>query len=576
VRTATEGQRARRLKWTSVALVAVAIIAALIIWRLRPEGVAVVRPQVEPVAESIAATGRVAGTQESLIAPEQPGRLGALRVKEGEQVSSGQVVALLEDDVPRARLEQARAAVATAEAQLLEVQRGALASEIEQARAEIQARVADAQARLMRAEERLRELLAGGTAAQRQEAQAQVREAEARVAQARREVEQARALAESDDTARAALEQAQATLRAAVTGVERARIALDEAERDQARYERLYQEGAVPRIQVEERRAAVRTAREALEHANAERELAEVDVTRQRRLLGVTREAELQQAQAGLQTAEEALEAARARLRAIREPARAEEVAQQRAEVQAAREALAQTRAAGRAQLETLTSRPRPEEVAVAARRLQEAIRARDAAQAVLDAVQVEAPFAGVVTEVLNEPGSAVGPGQPILRLTQIQNPEVRVDVDERHLPLIRVGQQVVLTADAYPDRSFAGRVLRVGARADPQRGTVEVVVQPLSSPGWLRSGLTVDANIIVANRQRRLVVPTTAILRRGDRTLVLVVEDGIVKERRVALGQAGGEKAVILGGLRESEYVVIQSTSVQAGQRARPLIRGE
>ena len=68
-----------------------------------------------------------------------------------------------------------------------------------------------------------------------------------------------------------------------------------------------------------------------------------------------------------------------------------------------------------------------------------------------------------------------------------------------------------------------------------------------------MRSGLTVDTNIIVAKRQRRLMVPTTAILRRGDRTLVLVVEDGIVKERRVVLGQVGGEKAVILGGLREA-----------------------
>ncbi|HPT99023.1 MAG TPA: biotin/lipoyl-binding protein, partial [Armatimonadota bacterium] len=128
MRTATEGQRARRVKWTAVAVVAVAIIAAAIVWRLRPEGVAVVLPQVEPVVESIAATGRVAGARESLIAPEQAGRLAELRVEEGERVSPGQVVAVLEDEVPRARLEQARAAVATAEAQLLEVQRGTPAS----------------------------------------------------------------------------------------------------------------------------------------------------------------------------------------------------------------------------------------------------------------------------------------------------------------------------------------------------------------------------------------------------------------------------------------------------------------
>lgn len=570
----THARRHRLLRVLAVFVLLAAAAAGFFWWR-RPRPVRVVRPTPRLVTQSLAATGRVYGARETTLAPDQAGVLAAVLVEEGEAVRQGQLVAQLEAAVPQAELARTEAAVRTAEAQLREARAGPRASEVEQVRAETQAQVTEAEARLRWAEERLQELGAGGTSAQREAAAAEVREARARVAQAQREVARAAALAETNATARAPLEQARALLREAEMGVGRARLVLAEAERDLGRAERLYRAGALPRVQRDDAAAMVRTARQDLRLAQAQVQQAQVEVARQERLLQVTRTAELQRAEADLQAAREVQEAAQARLREVSQPARPEVLAQQRAEVAAARQALREIRAAARARLETITAGPRAEAVEVAALRLQEALRARDAAAAQLRHTAIRAPFAGVVTELLSRPGAAVGPGQPVLRLTQAQLPEVRVDLDERNLGLVRPGQPVVLTADAFPARRLNGKVVRIAPRADPQRGTVEVILRPLQTPPWLRPGLTVDANIIISRQTERLVVPTTAVLRRGDRALVRVVERGVVRERRVLVGEGGGGGVVVLAGVARNDAVVAESTAVAPGQRARPVAAG-
>ena len=111
-----------------------------------------------------------------------------------------------------------------------------------------------------------------------------------------------------------------------------------------------------------------------------------------------------------------------------------------------------------------------------------------------------------------------------------------------------------------------------IGARADPQRGTVEITIRPNSAPTWLRSGLTVDANIILARQEKRLLIPTTAVLLRGDRALALVIEDRRVRERRIVVGQSSTQGTVVLSGLTEEDWVVLESASVEPGQAARPV----
>lgn len=320
-------------------------------------------------------------------------------------------------------------------------------------------------------------------------------------------------------------------------------------------------------------RTAAETARRALEQTQAQRRQAEVEVENQRTRLEVTREAELERAQTELRSAGQALEQARARLELVSGPARAEQIEQAQAEVRSARAALRAAETAGPARVETVRRTPVSERILVAERQLAEAMAARDTVPTRLEATEVVARFPGVVTAVVREVGDVVAPGQAIVRLSEMDWPEVHLEIDERDIALVQVGQAAQFTADAYPEDEVAAQVVRIGAEAETERGIVNVVLRPNTRPPWLRSGMTVDASIVVAPGQSLLVLPTPAVVQSGQETWVLAVEDGEVRRREVqtAVGGVGG--TVVLSGVDEEALVVRSPAQVRAGERVRPVL---
>ncbi len=557
-------------------ILALLLVIGLVWWRRQqPQTVEVVHPQMRSVVQTLAASGRVQGGQEAELASAQPGVIVRVLVEEGDSVAPEQVVARLSQDVVGAQVAQAEAAVRTARAQLDEAiaSAGTLRPTIEQVRAEVEGSVRQAEQRLAAAEARLAELQAGGRPEERAEAAAAVAQARAQVEQATREVERASNLAQTDATAAAALERARAAESDASARVQQARAVLDQAERELGRVRRLHDEGVLPQADLERAETNVATSRQAVAQAQAQLQQAQVEVSNQQRLLEVTRETELQRRQTELRVAQQALEAALARQKLVQTGARSELIAQQRAEVEAARAALQAAREAGRARLATVTATPAGERVRVAQRRLEEALSAREAMLAQLRSTEIKARFAGIVTDILKRPGDTVAPGQPVMLVAEMQWPEIHLEIDEREIASVHEGQRATLVTDAYPDRPFEGSVYRIGPRAVAERGIMDVVVRPKDAVPWLRSGMTVDANLVIAERTQALVVPSEAVVRLGAETYVMTVEGGVVRQRAVRLGTAGVEGAVVLSGLSEADEVIKSPTAVKPGQRVRGMI---
>jgi multidrug efflux pump subunit AcrA (membrane-fusion protein) len=144
------------------------------------------------------------------------------------------------------------------------------------------------------------------------------------------------------------------------------------------------------------------------------------------------------------------------------------------------------------------------------------------------------------------------------------------VDVDETNLGRLRGGQKAVVTSDAFPGAIFAARVREIGAQVDTERGTVEVRLDPIASPRWLRAGLTVNINIIVDPGTRRLTLPMTAVDTLGNRSRVLVVRGGKAVEVVVKVGAPGTHGIPILSGLTENDVVIVNPSSIVPEQRVR------
>jgi multidrug resistance efflux pump len=148
-------------------------------------------------------------------------------------------------------------------------------------------------------------------------------------------------------------------------------------------------------------------------------------------------------------------------------------------ELETARAKLAQARAA----LERLTQGPRPEEVAVAEARLRQAQADVERAKYVLQQTTITAPFAGTILARRVDVGSYVNPdglkiGASICQLADLRNMEVEVDVAERDLAKIVVGQECRIRADAIPNRVYNGKVARLLPIANRAKGTVGVRVR--------------------------------------------------------------------------------------------------
>jgi HlyD family secretion protein len=349
-------------------------------------------------------------------------------------------------------------------------------------------------------------------------AEAQVRQAEQAVRTARAQLTQAGAGALPSElrSAQAQVRQAEATIaqrqaqvrqaRAQVTQAEaRLRLARETLRRNQM----LYDQGAV--------------ARQSVDQARADYEVAVAEVSSVRENLGL----------AGAN-----VEAARA------------------------------TESAARADLATLTAGPREEAVAVARQRVADAETALRVAREQAGNSTVVAPFAGTVTEIVSEAGTPVGPGGAVVRLVETGVPEIVSDVDEGNLDRLRVGQRAVITTSTFPDTRLEGRVTRLGARVDPERGTVEVRVTPGRDATWLRPGLTVNVNVVTAEGATRLTVPGSSLKRVGDRRSVFTVSDGRAAAREVRVGPVEGETVPVLSGLAAGDKIIRDAAPIEAGQR--------
>jgi len=205
-------------------------------------------------------------------------------------------------------------------------------------------------------------------------------------------------------------------------------------------------------------RAAVRQAEVAL--ADAERELV--------RLQGLENQGAVARQQVDLQrtrrdSAAAQLDAARERLRAAEVGSRPQEIA---AAAAALRQAQDQMRAV-KAALDLVVAGPRAETIEAARARVAQAEAVLKAAQTQFGYTTIRAPVDGVVVLRAAELGELVTPGTPILRVSVIDRPWLRVYVPETDLGRVKLGQKADVISDTYPDRKYPGRVVEIAEQPE-------------------------------------------------------------------------------------------------------------
>ena len=212
------------------------------------------------------------------------------------------------------------------------------------------------------------------------------------------------------------------------------------------------------------------------------------------------------------------------------------------------------------------------------ARALEIARRQLDAARARLAYMQVRAPVDGTLITRDVDPGDVVSAGKLMMTLSPAGGIEIVLQIDERNLGRIRVGQQALASADAYPDHRFPAELSFISPGVDAQRGTVEVKLRMPQPPAYLKEDMTVSVDIQTDRRAAALALAADAVHdATGAAPWVLAVEDGRVVKKPVKLGLRGERVVEVLEGLEEGALVVpVENGRVRAGQRLRAVPRHE
>lgn len=201
---------------------------------------------------------------------------------------------------------------------------------------------------------------------------------------------------------------------------------------------------------------------------------------------------------------------------------------------------------------------------------LQAAQAATRRAQAQHEYNQLFAPADGVVLKRDGEAGQFVAAGQAVFTLACCAPLRVSAEVDEEDIARVFVGQSVSMRTDALPQRLFAGTVAEITPKGDPVSRSYRVRIRLAEAPsvdaGPVRSGMTMDANLIVARREGALLVPSSAV--KGDS--VWLVADGRLRRRPVVRGAVGAGRTEVVSGLSDADRVVLAPAGgLRDGQRA-------
>jgi len=187
---------------------------------------------------------------------------------------------------------------------------------------------------------------------------------------------------------------------------------------------------------------------------------------------------------------------------------------------------------------------------------------------------EIRSPLAGVVSERLIEKGELVRVGTPIVSLVDPKKLYVKATIDEFDAQKVRLGQEVLISVDAFPGETLQGKVYQIspvvsGGKLETRTFTVKVSIEG-NRP--VKAGMSADIEIVVSRLRDVLFLPSLAVVEKEARRFALVVEGSRVRLRPLEVGDSNWTYVQIKGGLSAGNQVVLNPdlSKLKDGQRVK------
>ena len=168
-------------------------------------------------------------------------------------------------------------------------------------------------------------------------------------------------------------------------------------------------------------------------------------------------------------------------------------------------------------------------------------------------------PVSGIITEKRALQGMRFMPGEVLYQVSDLSAVWVIADVFEQDIGAVKLGAEAKVRINAYPDKSFAGKVSYVYPTLNAATRTVPVRVE-LPNPGLLlKPGMFAQVDMPVSGKGSVLTVPNSAVIDSGTRQVVLVqLTAGRFEPREVKLGNRSSTYVEVISGINDGEAVVV------------------
>ena len=171
---------------------------------------------------------------------------------------------------------------------------------------------------------------------------------------------------------------------------------------------------------------------------------------------------------------------------------------------------------------------------------------------------KITAPISGVVTSRIVDMGDYVKNGTIVANIVDIAELKVKLNVGEKNVFQLKVGDPVEVSTDIYPGVTFKGKISTIGDKGDDAHTYPVEISLPNSKEHPLKAGMFGTVSFSSSSKGEKLFIPRDALLGSVKDPQVFVVENGSVSLRNIVVGNTYDKNLEVLKGLKAGEKVVV------------------
>ncbi|WHH59295.1 efflux RND transporter periplasmic adaptor subunit [Petroclostridium sp. X23] len=191
---------------------------------------------------------------------------------------------------------------------------------------------------------------------------------------------------------------------------------------------------------------------------------------------------------------------------------------------------------------------------------------------------KVISPITGIVTALNVNKGTVASTTQPVITVSDMNNLQIQVDIEEYYVSRIREGQRVEITGEAFEGSSYSGIVEKVSPVAKEVSSgqststVIEIIIDILDEDHLLKPGFSAQVKIITDTKDNTLILPYESIIQdENNNDIVFVIRNNRAYKRKIVTGAELELEIEVVSGLKEGEKVILNpSKEMEDGAKVR------